>query len=99
MDRPVDVEQKYLGLLLLNDPVVGEVDDAAAIDEKEHFNFVVCFGLLNSGPQLRVGCDWVHLVLDVLALEHFLSGRRSTEKILRVQRESRSTAAKITMET
>lgn len=99
MDGPIDVEEKYLGLFLLDDPVVGEVDDATAIDEKEHFDLVIGLGFLDSGSQLRIGRDWVDFVLDILALEHFLAKRRRTQKILRVHRESRSTAAKITIET
>lgn len=50
MDRSVDIEEKDLGLLLLYDPIIGEVDDAATIDEKEHFNLIINLGFLNPGP-------------------------------------------------
>jgi hypothetical protein len=99
VDGLVDVEEEDLRLLLLDDPVVGEVDDAAAVDEEEELDAVVGARLLDAGGQLTVGSHWVDLVLDLLALEEFLSGRSSTVKILSVQRESVSTAVKITMET
>lgn len=49
VDGSVDIEEEDLGLLLLDDPVLGEVDDAAAVDEEEHLDLVVGLGLLDPG--------------------------------------------------
>ena len=46
MDGFVNVEKKYLSLLLLNNPEESEIDQSSAIDEHEHFHFIVDSWLL-----------------------------------------------------
>lgn len=99
VDGFVDVEKENLCLFLLNEPVFGEIDDSSAIDEEEHLDLVVGAGLLDASTQFRVGGHGVDLVLHVFAPEHLLNGLTLTDSILRVQMESTSTAAKITIET
>jgi hypothetical protein len=99
VDGLVDIEQKDLSLLLLDDPGLRQIHDAPAIDKHEHPDLLIDACLLDPLFDLGVGGDGVDLVLDVLALEHLLHGEWRTEKILRVQMLSMSTAAKITIDT
>ena len=99
VDGFVDVEEEDLGLLLLHDPGLSQVHDAAAVDEHKHPHLLIDAGLLHPLLDFGVGSDGVDLVLYVLALEQFLHGGCRTEKILSVQMLSMSTAAKITMDT
>jgi len=99
VDGLVDIEEEYLRLLLLDYPSFSEVDHTPAIDEHEHPDVLIDFGLVNTQWDLGIGGDRVDLVLYIFALEEFLDREGITENILRVQMLSMSTAAKMTMET
>jgi hypothetical protein len=99
MDGFVNVKKKNLCFLLLHNPVFSEVDNTSAIDEHEHLDLLIGARLLDACGQFGIGSDGVDLVLYVLAFEYFLGYAESTEKILRVQIESTSTATNITIET
>jgi hypothetical protein len=74
VDGLVDVEKEESGVIALQEITLGEVEDAAAVDEREQLHPVVHLRFLNAGEQLRVARHRVHFVLDVFALEEFLSG-------------------------
>ena len=99
VDGFVNIEEKDLGFLVLLKEILSQIDQASAVDEHEHFDFLEWFWLFNAALELSVGGDRVDLILNVLALEHFLSRYKNTENILRVQMESTSTAIKMTIET
>lgn len=99
MDGLIDVEEEDVGVAALEDVGLSEVDDPATVDEKEELHLLVGSRLFHLGEELAIPSHWVDLILNILALEEFLYVWRGTEKILRVQRESRSTAEKTTIET
>lgn len=78
---------------------MGEIEYPSTVDENEESDLVIGLGLFYSGEKLSVSGDRVDLILDILALEEFLRVDESTDKILRVQRESTSTAQKTTTDT
>ena len=72
VDGFVDVEEENLGGALAEDVGLGEVDDAAAVDEEEELDLVVGLRLLDAGEELGVAGDGVDLEVDALAAEEFL---------------------------
>jgi hypothetical protein len=93
----VDIEQECDGLFA--EPLGGEIDHAATVDEEEEFDFFVSFALFDTLFEFCVGGGGVDLVLDVLIFEEFLRVRGGTDRILRVQRASRSRAVNSTIDT
>ena len=69
----MNVEQENVGLLLLDDPELGEIDEPTAVNEHEHFDSIVDARFLDTRVEVRVGGDRVDFILDVFALEHFLT--------------------------
>lgn len=78
---------------------MGEIEYASTIDKNKEPNLVIDFGLFNFGEELSVSSDRIDLILDILAFEEFLRVDKSTDRILRVQSESTSTALKTTTDT
>lgn len=72
VDGLVDVEEEDLCGAGAEDVGLGEVDDAAAVEEEEELDLLVGAGLLDAGEELGVAGDRVDLELDVLAAEEFL---------------------------
>lgn len=72
VDGFVDVEEENLGGALAEDVGLGEVDDAAAVDEEEELDLVVGLRFLDAGEELGVAGDGVDLEVDALAAEEFL---------------------------
>ena len=72
VDGFVDVEEENLGGALAEDVGLGEVDDAAAVDEEEELDLVVGLRFLDAGEELGVAGDRVDLEVDALAAEEFL---------------------------
>lgn len=99
VDGLVGIEEHEGGLVALQEVALGEIQYPSTVDEDEEPNLVVDLGLINSGEELGVSGYGVDLILDVLALEEFLRVEESTDRILRVQSESTSTAQKATTDT
>jgi hypothetical protein len=99
MDGLMNVEQKNVSLLLLDNPELGEINESPAVDEHKHFHSVVDARFFYTRVEVGVSRDWIDLVLDVFALEHFLANIRYTDSILSVQTESTSTPTNMTIET
>ncbi len=88
MQRFVGIEQEYLGSIwvLGVEPLFGQVNKAATVDEHEHLDRLVVLGLLDSLLEFGVSGDWVNFVLDALASEEFLgSMERYCEHLQRAQ--------------
>jgi hypothetical protein len=99
VDGLVDIEEEDVCVVACEDVGLGEIDDASAVDEEEELDLVVYARLLDPVEEFSVPGHWVHLVLDVLALEQLLTNTTTTDSILREQRESTSMAVKTTIET
>lgn len=99
VDRLVDIEQEDICVVTLEDVGLGEVNNASAVDEEEELDLVIHAWLFDFGKELSVSGNWIHLVLDIFALEKFLSSQGGTESILSEQSESTSMAEKTTIET
>lgn len=99
VDGFVGIEEHEGGLVALQEVALGEIQYPSTVDEDKEPNLVIDLGLFNSGEELSVSGDGVDLILDILALEEFLRVDESTDRILRVQSESTSTAQKTTTDT